>query len=141
MRLDNTHWGEWGATVAVGQVWEADFSPGRTVRVDHIGDGYVTCTVLTNSDRSQKGLDEKRPGVRDRRGETTRLQTGRFRHGAGYRLIEGDISADERLAAARRALEGYENWLHDPQGTLSPETVAGLASAARWFVEDHGPAR
>lgn len=83
--------------VRPGQVW-MDCDPrvaGRTLRVDAVEDGKAVCTVLTNSDETQRYVDD--PGslpaymggaYNDRRGKQTRISLARFvPTSTGYRLI------------------------------------------------------
>lgn len=42
-----------------------------------------------------------------------------------------------RLATARAALKGYDEWWNspDPNATPNPQVLADLVSATRWLVE------
>lgn len=87
-------------TVRVGQVW-ADNDPrcaGRTIRVDSIDGDKAVCTVLTNSDETQRHLDAyempgrsrypRGPILRDTRGKVRRISLARFKPtSTGYRLL------------------------------------------------------
>jgi hypothetical protein len=86
--------------IRCGQVW-ADNDPrceGRTIRVDSIDGAKAVCTVLTNSDATQRHLDAyDRPGrsrypsgpiLKDTRGKVRRISLSRFRPtSTGYRLV------------------------------------------------------
>jgi hypothetical protein len=83
--------------VKPGQTWEdADpRSAGRTLRIDAIEDGKALCTVLTNTDETQRYVDgmEQRPAYsarayQDMRGKQTRISLARFKPtSTSYRLI------------------------------------------------------
>lgn len=84
--------------VEPGQTW-ADCdkrAAGRTIHVDRIDGDKAVCTVLTNSDDTQKHLDAyELPGrypsgpiLRDTRGKVRRISLSRFRStSTGYRLV------------------------------------------------------
>ncbi|MET8985880.1 hypothetical protein ABZW49_10565 [Nonomuraea wenchangensis] len=93
--------------VRPGQVWadNDERSAGRTLRVDAIEGDKAVCTVLTNSDDTQKHLDAyERPGrsrypsgplLRDTRGKVRRISLSRFRPtSTGYRLIADSPKED-----------------------------------------------
>lgn len=82
--------------VKPSQIW-ADNDPrstGRTLRVEHITvTGKAFCTILTNSDETQREVDhgtQRATGYRpkDMRGRTTFIKLSRFKPtSTGYRLI------------------------------------------------------
>jgi hypothetical protein len=88
-------------TVRPGQIW-ADNDPrawGRTLRVDEIRPGEWTdqpiavCTVLTNTDDTQAGIDASKVDwyrPRDMRGRQTQIAVVRFARptSTGYRLVQ-----------------------------------------------------
>jgi hypothetical protein len=88
-------------TVRPGQIW-ADNDPratGRTLRVDEIWPGEWTdrliavCTVLTNTDSTQRLVDDPVSSVcrpRDMRGRQTQIAVVRFARptSTGYRLVQ-----------------------------------------------------
>lgn len=92
--------------VRPGQTW-ADNDPrcaGRTIRVDSIDGDKAVCTVLTNSDDTQKHLDAyNKPGryprgpiLKDTRGKVRRISLSRFRPtSTGYRLVADAPEEDQ----------------------------------------------
>lgn len=84
--------------VRPGQIWADNDrrSAGRTLRVDAVEDGKVTCTVLTNSDALQAVLDTpvnlRQYTAKDARGLVTRIAQRRFvATSTGYALVT-DVS-------------------------------------------------
>ncbi len=81
--------------VKPGQVW-ADNDPrsaGRTLRVEQIDGDKAVCVILTNTDETQRDIDNPPSRTwglsRDRRGSRTRISLARFvPNRTGYRLLE-----------------------------------------------------